>query len=464
MAIRLSQAPIFQLNQAWYEQTGPAAWGEDRIPSYATSNAGSARACADVIATFSREVGAPVSIVEVGCGSGRFGFLLALELQDLLDDGDWTLLLTDAAPSLVAALREHPAFERWRASGQVRFEVLDAGSGSDVVPAGPVVVVCNYLFDSLPQDVFARDGEQLIEVHFDGGNHPNPAPLVPYGEGSLDAIVQSRAAALPGTDPFWLPVGGLRLLDALAEGREHTLAIVADRGWVRDADVTRAIPVFDAHDGAVSLMVDLGAVAAWGELGGWSVLPEARPTMVHTMAACRSPLELRDTRRRAVERFDVLAPFDAVFAFSSAISIAPSLTLSIALANLRLARWDPLALSALSEAFLAPFENEPAEYHLALEQALDRVLERSYALPGAESTEVLVARVFLAQGRADRAEALLSAHLDGDETEAQPWLDLALCRRSLGDRTGALAAVERVLEIDPFHESGRALRRRLEAP
>ena len=145
----LSQSPIWTVQRAFYEQRGGDAFAE--IPHEAVDNPWVAAAYARVIRAFG-----PATIVELGAGAGRFAFNLRREL------GDVRYVMTDFAPSQIAAWEANPALEGFEFA---RYDVTeDPPPGLD----GPLVVIANYVFDSLPADAFAvRDGvleECLVEV------------------------------------------------------------------------------------------------------------------------------------------------------------------------------------------------------------------------------------------------------------------------------------------------------------
>src|SRR5713226_795118 len=89
---RLSDSLIWRLQRDFYSQKGEEAWLTGRTPYYVTSNAFIANAYARVIAGFLRDCAgatsnlgpldpkAPVYILEVASGSGKFGFLFLKKL------------------------------------------------------------------------------------------------------------------------------------------------------------------------------------------------------------------------------------------------------------------------------------------------------------------------------------------------------------------------------------------------
>jgi hypothetical protein len=82
-ARRLSESSLWRLQRRYYETAGPEAWSSATVPHYITSNPYIASAFADVILAFQRDVGEPITVVELGAGSGRFSYLLTDFRQQL---------------------------------------------------------------------------------------------------------------------------------------------------------------------------------------------------------------------------------------------------------------------------------------------------------------------------------------------------------------------------------------------
>src|SRR5262249_41353996 len=123
----------------------------------------------------------PIYIVELGSGSGCFSFHLLSELHrklqyfDQLAELDVKYVMTDFTPLTLADSREHENFTHFRESGKLSFALFRPEEQREIVTYGgtklsaetvknPLIVVANYIFDSLRQDVFRIDDGQLQEV------------------------------------------------------------------------------------------------------------------------------------------------------------------------------------------------------------------------------------------------------------------------------------------------------------
>lgn len=228
---RLSESPVWQLQRAFYESEGLAAWRF--VPQFVTCNrltAWQTAVCVmgmveDMVAQ--KTTSQQLILLEVGCGSGKFAFHLLHHLQEMTRVVHWakllkqsvklTLVLSDFVADNVLALAKSSAFQPFVEQGDhslnvespeegnllgydrigmVDFAVLDAvnppqemkllksgrtlSPGQCIVllvtggmtphvgvhaatPVDALIVIANYVLDSIPQDSFAVEDQTLLE-------------------------------------------------------------------------------------------------------------------------------------------------------------------------------------------------------------------------------------------------------------------------------------------------------------
>jgi len=189
--VRLSRSCLWNLLRGFYEKEGVAAWSEGTIPWRITNNAFIAAAYARVVHAYLGDLAdrgpaagydpaRPVHVLELGAGTGRFGFLFIRTLLSLLGPlrkgaPKVRYVLTDIAEKNMKFWSHHPKLAPLVAAGVLDFAIFDAGvDGSitlrlsgETLSAGtagnPLVAIANYVFDSLPQDVFRTVGGALLE-------------------------------------------------------------------------------------------------------------------------------------------------------------------------------------------------------------------------------------------------------------------------------------------------------------
>ena len=503
----LSRSLLWRLQRNFFDRAGVEAWTEGIVPHYITSNPWIADAYAQVVLGWLRDhaaagaldLGAPVHLLELGCGPGRFGYLFLRRIFDLLNRSSLppiTLryVLSDFTESTLDVLRSHPSLQPLVAAGVLDFARYDAGedldlalseSGEVLSPgrlANPLVVIANYLFDGLPQDCFhfGADGEfeeglvalvspqpepirddpallERVEIHWSR----RPAADAPYGEPDLDRLVAHYRQRLRATTLLF-PVGGLRCLRNLAHlSGGRLLLLSADKGYSDDALLEgREEPGFAIH-GSVSMMVNYPVLGQFlkdrgGDLLATTPLATGLQVAAGLLGTPGGGPETRLAFDTAIERRNPDDFFSVKIAMESGY---PSLSLPQLLAWLRLSGWDanvflgclPI-LVAWSEA-----ESTTAAEREDLRRAALAVAETYFPLREARDL-AFHAGALLCQLDA-YADALpcfeRSLALYGPNPAT--LYNLALCCYSLGRLDEAEARVEEALAVEPDLAEAAAL-------
>ena len=282
----MSQSVLWDLQRRFFRRQAVLAWSAGTVPQYITSNPILAAAYARIVHGWLRDGlsgaapaldrGQPVHILDLGAGSGRFGYRF-LKLFHQLEEGaagsglQVRYVMTDRVMRNLEFWRDHPSFQPFVAAGQLDFALFDTegeqgeirllGSG-EALPAGgggnPLVVFANYFFDSIPQDAFVIESgtlqERLVSV---GTSRQEPDPDDPallsrvhleyehrrvsgdgyYGEPDLDRVLEEYERRLPDA-VLLFPCAALRCirrLAAIAGGR--LLLLSADKGYHREEDL-----------------------------------------------------------------------------------------------------------------------------------------------------------------------------------------------------------------------------------
>jgi hypothetical protein len=494
-ARRLSASALWSLQRRWYERFGVDAWRTSTVPYHATNNAFLAGAYAEVILGFLRDCAAagadpaePVHVVELGAGCGRFGFLLLRALEARLARETrpglpaLRYVMTDFAASNLRFVREHDALRPFVARGLLDFAIFDATTDTELrllgagttIGAGalgnPVVVIANYVFDSLPQDAFAiRDGALLETVVALRSDRPaldpedpdpfrgvvtdtseRPAPSPVYPEPELERILRGYAGA-PGAAALLFPVAALRCLRRLSDlSGGRLLLLTADKGEV-DARLARAVGKsgISVH-GSVSMPVDYHAVAEhFRHRGGRALTTSFRHTSLAVSAYVEGghPTAHDETRiafDRAVER----AGPDDLFTLWRGID-PDTLPPEALLALLRLAQWDLDVLLTCLPRDRTRLRDAPASTRAELARAAHRAWEGYYHVgePRDAAFELGLLLITLGDVEASLAFFERSRGLYGDDPRTL-W-NIGLCHAVAGRADEAATHLAEAARLDP---------------
>src|SRR5262249_58696817 len=109
---RLSESILWQLQRDLYHLHGIQAWSHGNVPQSMTTSPYIARAYAKLALGYLRDVtpeldlSQPVYIIELGAGSGRFGYRFVKRFVNLLERSSlaqtkFVYVMTDVTPNLV---------------------------------------------------------------------------------------------------------------------------------------------------------------------------------------------------------------------------------------------------------------------------------------------------------------------------------------------------------------------------
>lgn len=510
---RLSESLLWRLQRKFFDSRGAEAWSEGLVPHYITSNPWIANAYAQVVLGWLRDcAGAsrepdsfppldlrqPVHIVELGCGSGRFGYLFFRRLLDLLDRSPLRhvtvrYVFTDFTESNLDALRGHPALQPWIAEGRLDFARYDAGedleirltgSGETLTPQtlrNPLVVIANYVFDGIPQDAFSvRDGrlhELRVSLATEGEEpDPNdpallgrvqpawkerPARRGGYADPELDALLAESAARLEGAK-FLFPCAALRCLRNLARLADGRLLLLSgDKGDCREELVAgREAPGLAIH-GSISMMVNYHALGRWfAHRGGEMLCTRHLHSSLCVVAGLLGtpPAGTMETRMAfdgAVERS---GPDDFFNLKLSMERQTGELTLEQILAWLRLSGWDASVLFScfptLVESAGEASDRLRGEIFNAIHQVHSTYFPLREARDLAFHLGVLLCEIQCHEDALRFFQESAATHGSNPATS----FNIGLCLFHLGRIHEALAQIEEALEGAPDFEPALLLR------
>ncbi len=455
----LSESPVWNLQREWYESRATQAFAE--VPHQVLDNPFVSAAYARVVLGYLRDVagtldlGEPLYIVELGAGAGRFAHGFVHELQALLDAVALELppvvyVMTDVAESTLADWEANPRL----ADAQIDFAHFDVGKDATLELrrrgvvldrlANPLVVIANYIFDSVPADAFAIEGERIEEclLSANGDDIDTMAltferrrtRLPHYGDAELDDLLESYVEELEEDSVVTIPRAALACLGrlaALAQGR--MMLLTADKAYTTLEGLSgRREPEISRH-GSFSLMVNLHAFGLWARRRGGEMLDGGdRHATVAVAALVLGEGAHPETRLAYADAIERFGP-DDLMTFSEGIDkAAKELSAAELVSILRLTNWDSYTLLAIQDTLIEKIADADGATREDIRDALSEVYERHYPMPG--EGDVPFALGLVLYELEDYAEALdcFEASLDRFGPDAATEHNIALCREQLG--------------------------------
>ena len=479
--IPLSQSLLWQTQREYYQALGVEAWAT-QVPSFVTSNPFIAEHYAQLITFFIRDYLAqnpaaqsePFYILELGAGSGKFSFYCLTALVKYLKPLNITYkyIMSDLPPDNVNFWREHSAFQRALNDGVLELMTYDVLNDELALSnlANPLCVVANYLFDSLPQDVFhvgegvakpallslttpqenIAEQEVLDWQKITASYTSGPAIKDYYQQPGFNQILQEYAAHLKRSSVIF-PIASLQALAKLQQKAPAGLVLLSSDNGICHLDEWEdlADPFLSFH-GSISMVVNYHAIARYCELQqGRAIMPYSHAglkTCVFTLgvsgmlenfyqAACafvlqNSPADFFNYHKLIADHYE-------------------SASLSMLLSYLTTANFDPYGFSLIYKRILALLPEADYESVFGVRAALAKVLANYYFMPGSLDSCFDVGVVYHALK--DYAEAksayLLSVNFFGEQFNVM--FNLALCCFHLQQFEQAKAYFAKAQVLDP---------------
>ena len=505
-----ARAPIWELQREYFDQKGMKAWSTKEVPHFATSNPFIAHAYGQIVFSFLRDwvrnreslafgnrkaaFSETLYLIELGAGSGRFSYHFMKRFFALIDKSpfrDFPLcyVMTDFTVSNIKSWRRHKKLQSWVKGRRLDFARFDIEkdtsiilmeSGRTLAPHSlntPLVIMANYFFDSLRQDLFFVEEGKLYEGWV-AGMDSEGQPI----KDSLFALEELRyrrcpiAAERRCTDPIWqqhleayrrtlpscpviVPSVGLKGLSNLQKiSTEGFLLLSADRGSSRLEDLQREIrPRIGLHGGAFSLPVNYHLISRYLEAKGAKVKNVLYDfTKLNVILAVKG----REDEEGASSSFfpETECSFEEhmeTFSLSDTLKIRSDLRqfkdrwdIDACLSCLRLNHWDHTILAFLKEKLVEELSGKSFSTRKKWSEAIEKVAEMYFDIGESHNFPYICGTLLETCGFWKTARKFYEQSLSV-AVEARTYLKIAQCHWHLGLMEDARKALEDALSVDP---------------
>ncbi|MFY0563508.1 tetratricopeptide repeat protein [Archangium lansingense] len=491
---RLSESKVWQAQRGFFHHQGVGAWSKGTVPHYITTNPALARAYAQVVIGYWRdwlrhamEGGEePFYILELGAGSGRFGYmflkaLLELRQRSPLASLPFCYVLSDFTESNLQFWQSHGSLQPFVEQGVLDFALFDAEkdgevrlrrAGRTLEPARlsrPLVAIANYVFDSIPHDAFAVKDGQLHECLFSHGDAAldgtNPEwfqevlpafrsrPIGPayYPEPGFNALLARYASRL-GNSTFLFEVAALRCLDRLRRlASDRLLLLSADKGYVDEESLqSLGEPHLEGH-GSFSLAVNYHAIGAHvAASGGRALFGEHPRSSINICAFLHgAPLGGYVECELAFHENVVRAGPDDSYAVRRGVEAHyESMTTGQLLSLIRLTRDDPRVVRDCLPALMTKVEEADASLKKEVATVVRRAWDNHYPIGEERDLAFELGLLMVCAGLHEEALFYFNASLALSGAEPATLWNVGMCHLALGRFDEAVARLRRARELD----------------
>lgn len=499
-ATRFSRSQLWQLQRDYFNAAGIDAWRSGEVPHYLTSNPVVGKTYAELVLAFLRDLSLrgqqteTVYLLELGAGHGRLCYHFFKHFEKYYEQSAIPLppfcyVLSDFTETNLVFWREHPRLQPYLNRGWLDFALFDVETDSELslqyagvtLPAQslaqPLVIIANYFFDTIPQELFLIEDGTISNVLLRLTSEKDPSaletaaliealqleysyeavrtPMYP-DEPILNNLLEGYRSRFEHTHLLF-PDTGIRCLERLRRiSRQGLVLLSADKGEHHLSNLDHhAVPQLSTH-GSFSLTVNYHALQQYcAGQGGLTFF--SRHQQANLDLGCL--LFLADAgsycdTSQAYERFvNDYGPDDY---FSLKKLIEPhfdSLTCRDIISVIRLSGYDARIfrqmLTRLFEILSEISENE----RLNLLMVIPRIWDTYYPLGELEDLADDLGNLLMALAFYQEAVLFFEKSVMIYGQDASMLYKMALCHCMLGDFSTAAPMIEELKGFDPENEA-----------
>lgn len=481
----LSASPIWQAQRDYYAKQKIESWRQ-QVPFYATSNAYMAHVYARLIEAFildRHKLGFhdPVTIIELGAGSGQLSYLLLQQLSanHAVNSSDWHYVMTDAEPALIDFWRSHLGFTSYLSDSQLEMLVWDIGhSFPGAIEAygkqGSVIFIANYVFDSLPADIYHIQDESIFPVYV---SIDSSLPIddfstlkikfEPQGAITTDDPVLSHYRQNLLNSTILYPSATCQFLASLYEmSRYGALILCSDKAYI-DLDELDGLsnPELTPHNGCFSMMVNMDALKRWCDIhGGFAYLPSRRSGLKTVLLGLGlSKLDCRQLLRTASGLINAFSPGQYLEIYKQARLQVNQLSLEAWTSYLALSHWDPTLFLHAYRRIIDQLDGSDMLSVDYLLDHLDKIAQQVYWLPFNDDIWFMLGVLCHELKRYAQAAGYYQQSLQYYPAVFGVYFNLAVCQVHCGMSEAAIVSFQAAEQLDPGDKRTQAWLSRLSA-
>ena len=489
-ATPLAQSMVWRLQRTFYGDQGIEAWSRSHVPQSITTSPTITHAYARIVEGYLSDISNqldhahPVYVVELGAGSGRFAYRF-LKAFTSPPHQKVVYVMTDSSPSVMAYWRQNERLKPFVDAGALIFAEFDIVhlTPLPLETGNPIILIGNYIFDSIPQDAFTiREGQlfkNLVTITADTPEldltapdsrvrigisfEPEPTPVDVEAESDevLRGLLRGYQRELDDTTVM-IPraaVACVRHFQDLGGGR--ALCLISDFGDVRVDELQNHGPPGFGASGALWLAVNFHALGKYAEgLGGHARHPLNRHLILNiSMLLFGGPeSDFRNAHAVYADKIDRFGPDDMALVNRNAAEHMPSLNFNTLLALLRTTGWDPDYLVRAVQFIIDALPNIENRLRPALLQGARTAWEQYYPIGESEDVPFAIGVLLFSLGEYADALQLFELSLRDFGEDPRTTLNLALTLYHLDRKQECVRWLDRTLELDPTNELANQMR------
>lgn len=492
---RLSESKLWPIQQNYFLHRGIDVFKKE-VPFYISSNTYIAQHYAYLLFQFITEWRAQhperldltFFILELGAGTGKFSFYFLKAFQRLIEQHaspvTWRYIISDVVPGNIDFCMQNQDFKSFIDVGILDFACVDVNRPDDINlklqnkslasihQETPLILIGNYVFDCMQQDLFVKQDGRLKEVQIEvksrypDFNQDKPEHLneLRFKHEYQDISIQNYyknpihnqllieyQKQVPEGTMIPVPVTALCLLEYLERKFKKVFFICGDKGITQQAGLMVSSPQAQyTYDGCYSFFVNFHAMGRYCVENRGSYLPtEYNNSFKINLFSLGLTLDAFKSTTSLYRNFMETSGADEFCALmgecerSSFRFDARTIT-----SFLKMSYWDPDVYCAIHDRLMESLSTFNLSFFQDLLKDIERVEQNIYSLRRDPDPFNLLGIFYQTCGMNDRAIAMYHKALSLHGDKPAPHHNLGMIYERVGHQDKAISHYEMALKIN----------------
>ncbi|RAP34107.1 hypothetical protein DID75_00595 [Candidatus Marinamargulisbacteria bacterium SCGC AG-410-N11] len=491
--VSLSNSCIWKLQQDYFKKLGKSAW-EGQVPFYVTSNTKFSFSIANIVFNYLLElisknkvnIDEPLYILEFGSGLAKFGFHFMTKLAELKDTHNLShiqtpYILTDLPEENMRFWESNKQLKPFLDNKQCDFAKINIENFSNIETVkhnfiidnntikNPLIVLCNYLIDSVPHDCFKISNNQINEVLVSTQikedyknktiDHLNQLKFEfsfkeinndHYEDPILNDILNNYKETIYDSH-ILIPTSGIKILKTiLNKFSKNTLLVVSDKGWSNKKFIDQQGEPHIAFHGSFSLMVNFDTLKQYTEsIGGSSVITSTGLSGLKTgLFHLSENLNLFSKTITSFNSYLNATTDDFLTIKNSMLANIDSLSANVILSLLKYSEWDEKIFSSVSKRLEKVLPNEPMNIKLEFINYLPNIEKNIFEVNLNNSITYLdLGNIYYSLAEYKKAKEMFNYYNERNSTDWASFHNLGLALFYLREYDQAMSTFKTALNL-----------------
>ena len=488
---------MWKIQQNYFATKGIEAW-KDEVPFYISSNAFIGQRYALLVTNFIRDYQRlhpqnrhPFYIIEIGSGTGMFSFHFLRALEELLktyklEDQKFCYIMTDVTEENIIFCKNNVSFAPFIERGELDFACFNVSEDKDLNlnilgkkfselnSQTPAIVIANYTFDCIKQDIFSYVNGKFYEIKlglrsrykdFDVNKARYLGDLrLQFEENEVDAshfyensrlneiLLEYKEYFKEKSAKILMPLGALQFFDnMIALNPKGFLMIVGDKGVA----LPDKIPLYSKNqlasfDGCYSFTVNFHAMGTYLKKLNGDYLPtqKASDFKVNLYSMGMKFEDLTETKGCFTALLESTGPDEYSAIFGEYLTNSYRFSLRGILSFLKLSEWDPDAYSVIHDRLIELLPTANPQFQDEIERDLSLVKDRIYRIHIGDDVYNLLGIYYQRKGLDEKALEMYQLSIDVFPKKAASHNNAAIIYEKQKNYPKAITHYEKSYNLD----------------